>query len=67
MTSNNTYIKKVLPGSPILAFRRSLNIKDVLIKTKLFPIKRKNDKIYLKGMKKCNIPCIACPFVLTTV
>ena len=40
------------------------NIKDFLIKAKVYGNKTKNERRILPGMRKCNKPCVTCPYIL---
>merc|ERR1712082_248606 len=46
-----------------VAYGRQKNIKEFLVRAKVPPRNAKT-KRNLKGMKKCNKPCQACPFTL---
>ena len=64
--TTDPYLKKVFPSPPMVAFRRTHNLKRKLVKSKvpLPPPKRKKREV--PGMKKCNGPnCEACPFIKT--
>ena len=43
--------------------KRQKNIREFLVKAKVPPLKRRPKRI-INGMKKCNKPCQACPFIL---
>ena len=59
------YLKKVFPKPPMVAFRRTQNLRSKLIKAKVPPPPPKRKKRDIHGMKKCNNPrCEACPFIL---
>ena len=62
--TTHPYLKKVFPLPPMVAFRRTTNLSNKLIKSKVAP-PPKRKKRDLPGMKKCNKPgCGACPFIL---
>ena len=62
---NDPYLKKVSPLPPMVAFRRTTNLRNKLIKSKVPPPPPKRKKRELPGMKKCNKPgCGACPLIL---
>ena len=62
---SDPYLKKVFPQPPMVAFRRTQNLRKKLIKAKVPPPPPKRKKRELMGMKKCNQPgCEACPFIL---
>ena len=61
----NEYLKDVFPEPPMVAYRRHKNIRENLIRAKVAP---KIDRCQRNknGMKKCNKPCKACPFINET-
>ena len=63
MATYDSYLKQVYPEPPITAYKRQQNIKDKVIRAKLPPNNCIHQKRKLKGMKKCNKPCHACPFI----
>ena len=63
MTAMNTYLSEVFPNPPMTAFKRQRNIKDFIIRAKVFPPPKRNNTRILIGMRKCNRPCPACPFI----
>ena len=65
MTTTDNYLKDVFPQPPMIAYRRPKNIREFIIKAKLFKNSRTSERI-LPGMKKCNKPCAICPYVKTT-
>ena len=54
------YFREVFPKPPLLAYRRQRNIKDFIIRAKIYS---KHDKRKISGMKKCNKPCAMCPYI----
>ena len=54
---------EVFPEPPLIAYRRQKNIKEFLVRAKV-PPRNKKTKRTVKGMKKCNKSCHACPFIL---
>ena len=63
MVTSDQYMAEVFPEPPLVAYRRQKNIKEFLVRAKVPPRNAKT-KRNLKGMKKCNKPCQACPFIL---
>ena len=63
MVSMDSYLSDVFPDPPMIAYRRQRNIKDFLIKAKIHDSKGRIGGRMLQGMKKCNKPCLACPFI----
>ena len=62
---SDPYLKKVFPKPPMVAFRRTQNLRSKLIKAKVPPPPPKRKKREQLGMKKCNQPrCEACPYIL---
>ena len=62
---SDPYLKKVFPLPPMVAFRRTTNLRNKLVKSKVPPSAPKRKKREIPGMKKCNQPgCGACPFIL---
>ena len=49
------YMKKVFPEPPLVAYRKPRNsaLKDILVKTKVPPLRQRR---VVKGMSKCNKP-----------
>ena len=62
MTSYDPYLQEVYPEPPLVENKRQKNIKDMIIRAK---VAKENIwlKRNLKGMKKCNKYCTACPYV----
>ena len=64
--TKDTYLKKVFPSPPMVAFRRPKNLRDKLIKAKIPPTPKRGKRC-LPGMKPCNEKlCETCPFVKLT-
>ena len=63
MVTSDQYMAEVFPEPPLIAYRRQKNIKEFLVRAKVPPRNTKTKRT-LKGMKKCNKPCQACPFIL---
>ena len=62
---SDPYLKKVFPLPPMVALRRTDNLRKKLIKAKVPPPPPKRKKREINGMKKCNHPrCDSCPFIL---
>ena len=62
MTSYDPYLQEVYPEPPLVENKRQKNIKDMIIRAK---VAKENIRLKrnLKGMKKCNKNCTACPYV----
>ena len=60
MVTQDSYLKKVFPSPPLIAYKRQQNIKDKLIRAKV----ASNTRIQrnLVGMTKCN-NCVACKYI----
>ena len=57
------YLKEIFPKPPMVAYRRTQSLKDLLIRAKLTKPNQRSSR-HLKGMKKCLQPsCACCPFV----
>ena len=63
MVTSDQYMAEVFPEPPLIAYRRQKNIKEFLVRAKV-PPRNKKTKRTVKGMKKCNKSCHACPFIL---
>lgn len=64
MVNMNSYLSNVFPDPPMIAYRCHRNIKDFLIKAKVYGNKKKNERRILPGMQKCNKPCVTCHYIL---
>lgn len=63
MTSQDEYLSSVFTQPPLTAYRRQMNLRNYLIKSKLPPMKI-HDSREIKGMTKCNkTHCTACPYI----
>ena len=62
MVNLDCYLGEVFPEPPLTAYKRQKNIRDFLVKAKVYE-RKKCPKRFLKGMKKCGKGCIACPFI----
>ena len=60
MTEDDTRLKKCFDKPPVVAYRRTKNLSDLLIRAKL-PKPRFNEQRKV-GFTKCNKTCIACPY-----
>ena len=63
MTLTDPYLKEVFPEPPLVAFKRQRNIKDHTIRAKVPPPFNPRPRRMVKGMRRCNKPCGACPFI----
>ena len=64
MTTVDPYLSEVFPKPPVTAYRRQRNLKDFLVRAKVYPEKPRFEKRVILGMKKCNKPCPICPYIL---
>ena len=64
VSNSDQYFKEVYPKPPLTAYKRQRNIRNVLIRAKVFTRNGQRVKRSITGMKKCNKPCSICPFVL---
>ena len=64
MTRMDPHLKEVFPKPPMIAYKRQRNIRDFTVRAKVSSPKRQYEKRILHGMKRCNKPCPACPFIL---
>ena len=61
MVSQDPYLKSVFPSPPLIAYKRQKNIRESLIKAKVYP-QHTRDKRYIPGMKKCG-KCLICNYI----
>ena len=68
MIEDNPRLKRCFPSPPIVAYRRSKNLRDMLIRAKLPPMvktsKRQADRKI--GFRSCSWQCPVCPFAKET-
>ena len=64
MTVQDYYLRDVFPEPPLTAYKRPKNIRDLTIRAKLPSKGSSRPKRNIKGMKRCNKPCPACPYVM---
>ena len=64
MTTQDTYLAECFPEPPLIAYKRQRNIRDLLIKAKVFPIPRAYPKRQINGMKKCGRQCVICSYIM---
>ena len=55
---------KIYPEPPMIAYKQTPNLKNVLCRAKL--PSNKHPKRRLCGMKACHKPCNVCPYICTT-
>ena len=60
MVDQSPRLKRCFKKPSIVAYRRSKNLRDLLIRAKLPP--KKTPKRVLKGFKNCGELCPTCPF-----
>ena len=63
MTTEDPYLSEVFSDPPLISYKRQKNIKDLTVNAKV-PTPQLRPKRVLKGMKKCNKQCLACPFIM---
>ena len=64
MVSMDPYLKEVYPEPPLVAHKRTKNIKDFVIRAKVpKPLKQRPQRI-VPGMRKCGKMCHLCPYVM---
>ena len=57
------YLKEIFPKPPMVAYRRTKSLKDLIVRAKLPSVNPRSSR-HLEGMKKCNKPrCSCCSFV----
>ena len=68
MIKKDPRMKTVFPAPPLIAYRRPPTLREKLIRAKLAEKTSRptRPKRKLTGIKPCNKPCQACPFVETT-
>ena len=64
MTSMDPYLHEVFPDPPLVSYKRQRNINDFLIKAKVHPKLSHHQKRKCEGMRKCNKPCVICPYIM---
>ena len=66
MAHQDSYLAEVFNQPPLIAFKRTRNLKDMTIRAKVpDPLKRYPAR-KVKGMSKCGKNCTACPFIMET-
>ena len=66
MITMDPYLKKVFPEPPLVAFKRTKNLKDYLIRAKVPPNLKNRPQRKIPGMSKCRNQCHLCPYVKET-
>ena len=69
MIKKDPKLKEIFPGPPMPALRQPKNLRRILCKSKLNPVKRINNlrrgtHKNAPGWKNCRKPCHICPFTL---
>ena len=64
MVNQDRYLSEVFPDPPLVAFTKQKNIRDFTIKAKVPKITHRSGRRSIKGMKKCQKMCAACPFIM---
>ena len=64
MVMMDPYLKEVFPEPPLVAFKRTKNIKDFVIRAKVPPKLNVRPERKIPGMKKCKKGCHLCPYIL---
>ena len=63
----NPDLKKVLPNPPMVSYTRPTNLRDILVRSQLPPVKKRQDWRRRTGFKKCNMTCCeTCPYTKNT-
>ena len=55
--------KKTFPNPPIAAFKKQKNIRNFVIRAKVYSENISRNQRTILGMFSCNKPCLTCPFV----
>ena len=63
MISQDAYLTECFPLPPLTALTKQHNLRNFLIKSKLPPPPGRYPKRHIKGMKKCEKSCTACPYI----
>ena len=63
MVSQDQYLGECFESPPIIAFKKQQNLREHLIRAKLPPPLRKQEKRNLMGMSRCGKQCTACPYI----
>ena len=66
MITIDPYLKKVFPEPPMVAFKRTKNLKDYLIRAKVPQNLKNRPQRIIPGMTKCKKECHLCPYVKET-
>jgi hypothetical protein len=59
-------LQDAIPDSPVLAFRRPKNLRDILVSARLKPLSTDDSLPQTFVCNPCNKPCKACDYVLIT-
>ena len=66
MIGQDKHLKECFKPTPLTAFRRQTNLRDLLIKSKVPPPIKPYPQRNIRGMKRCAKSCTACPYILET-
>ena len=55
--------RKTFPKPPIAAFKKQKNIRNFVIRAKVYSENISREQRTILGMFSCNKPCLTCPFV----
>ena len=62
MVGRDSSLKEIFPEPPMVAYKKQPTIKDKLIRNKVTD-RPNRERRMVKRMKKCNKPCVTCPYV----
>ena len=63
----NPDLKKVLPKPPMVSYTRPKNLRDILVRSQLPPLNKRQDLRRRIGFKRCNMTqCETCPYTKNT-
>ena len=64
MTEDSPKLKRIFAAPPVVAYKRSKNLRDHLVRAKITTKRTSNRKI--SGFKDCGQSCATCPFAQST-
>ena len=65
MIEDSPRLKRCFPLPPVVAYRRSKNIRDMLVRAKMPPTRKTSSRKKV-GFKNCGTMCALCPFASTS-
>ena len=63
MISQDQYLSECFPETPLTAFKRPKNLRELIIKAKVPPPQNMRPQREIRGMRKCGTTCTACPYI----